>query len=173
MKLPFLAGLLICGCISSFRAQAVSYEFDLVGAPSGDSGQIFLDAPSNPAGANTDVVSYNITISGNSFTSANSTIQNPSFLLDWTTSMIGDMDLSLKNTAGKILSLTDSPGSANGVIVGTGVPSGNDNVEWDAPPTSVPDAANTLPLFAIALASLGWYCYGFRRPQMAVVAAKP
>ncbi len=172
MKSSLLAACLFCGCLASFHAKAISYEYDLAGSSSGDSGQIFLDAPSNPAGANTDILSYNITISGNLFTSANSTIQNPSFLLDWTTTMIGDMDLSLKNTSGQILSLTDSPGSGNGVIVGTGVPPGDNNVEWDAPPASVPEHASTLPLFAFALVILGCYYNHIQRPQLAVVAVK-
>ncbi len=168
MKSPFFAALLVCGCLASFRAQAISYEYDWVGeSPSASySGSIFLDASSNPVAGGTvsDILSYNITANGINFTGitgGNSSIASVGAFFYWDPTMIDTMDLTITNHAGTVLlSVTD------GTISGTGITQVSG--EWDAPSTSVPDAAGTLSLFAIALTALGWYSYNLRRQQMAV-----
>jgi hypothetical protein len=164
MKSSFLAALLFCACLTSFRAQAISYEYDWVGdSPSAlYSGSILLDAPSNPLpdGTIADIVSYNITANGINFTGANSGIGSLLPFFEWTPSTITIMDLTITNLADTvILSLTADATS------GTGIPQANG--EWDAP-SSVPDAANTLPLLALALVALGLYYNRLSRPQPVV-----
>lgn len=166
MKLPFLAGLLICGCLASFRAQAISYEYDWSFSSNPSyAGQIFLDAPSGN-GSPLDIVSYNIVANGHTFTSANSTISPGSFLtsLVWDTTMIDTLSLqiSLNSNPSNIPALSVQDTTINGA--GGRVVDG----EWDAPSASVPDAANTLSLFAVALVALGWFQTRLHRPKRAV-----
>lgn len=176
MKLPFLAAILVCGSIASFRAQAVSFEYDWTDSSNPSyTGEIFLNASSGnqTLSATSPILSYSITANGTTFTSANSTLAG-NFLssIIWDATMIDTMSLqiSLDTNPNNIptLSVQDSTiNGAGGVRTVDG--------EWDAVPSgSVPDSVSTLTLFAISLAALGWYYYGFyhRRQRAAVVKVK-
>jgi hypothetical protein len=174
MKLSLLAGLLVCGCLGTFRAQAISFEYDwsFSSIPS-YTGQIFLDAASGnqTLSAASPIVSYSITANGTTFNSGNSTLVG-NFLssIIWNTGGDGTIDtmlltITLNSNPSDTLSVTD--GTINGAGGGK-TASG----EWDAPTPAVPDAANTLPLFAIGLGALGWYYYAFRRPQLTIAGSQ-
>ncbi len=177
MKLPYLAAILVCGCITSFRAQAVSFEYDWTDSSNPSyTGQIFLNAASGSQtlSASSPIVSYNIVANGTTFNSGNSMLMG-NFLstIAWNTGgdlIIDSMSLqiSLDTNPNNTPALSVSDGTINGA--GGRVVGG----EWDAvPSTSVPDYANTLPLFAIALAALGWYYRGVQRQQrLAVIRTK-
>jgi hypothetical protein len=175
MKLPFLAAILVCGSITSFRAQAVSFEYDWTDSSNPSyTGEIFLNASSGSQtlSASSPIVSYSITANGTTFTSANSTLAG-NFLssIIWDATIIDTMSLqiSLTTNPNNIPTLSVQDSTINGAG-GRTVDGG-----WDAVPSgSVPDSASTLTLFSISLAALGWYYYRVyqQRQRAAVVKLK-
>ncbi|HZQ48110.1 MAG TPA: hypothetical protein VFC07_13925, partial [Verrucomicrobiae bacterium] len=76
------------------------------------------------------------------------------------------LQITLNSNPTQIPTLSVTDGTINGA---GGLTVGG---EWDAPSASVPDAANTLPLFAVALAALGWYQVRLHRPKRAVAVKR-
>lgn len=170
MKKTYLTALLLCGCLTSFRSQAVPTEYDW--SDSSDpsyTGEITLNSSSGTQtlSAASPIVSYSITADGTTFTSANSTLVG-NFLstIMWDPTMIDIMALqiTLNSNSNNIPALSVSDSTINGA--------GGKTVdgEWDAVPNSVPDTTYTLPLFAIGLTALGWYYLGVQRQKRPAVS---
>jgi len=170
-----LAALLVCGCVGAFRAQAASYEYDFIPdlpLPTGVTtitGNIFLDAPSNPIGGGSasDILSYSIVINGTTTYNQNNSTPTITGTFLWSSTSIDTMLLLLApNDNSTALSVTDT--TINGGGLRHLVPG-----QW----TSVPEQANTFALLLITMVALGGY-RSLKQPvrrlaAVAVVKARP